>query len=126
MKNHHSFLFILFLILFSQKLIAQNSETDSTTSHLLIEKGIALHDDGKYDEAIKIYSSISKCDPNYWWACYETALSNYDLTNLELALNKCRESENLNPDNVGTLSLTGSILDDMGKTGEAISRLFRS
>jgi len=123
MKTPAIFLFILFLFLFSQRLSAQNSETDSTTSHLLIEKGIALYDDGKYDEALKIYNSVSKCDPNYWWACYETALTYYDQHKLEIALSKCRESEDLNPENSSTLSLTGSILDDMGKTSEAIEYL---
>jgi len=123
MKKLISFAIILFLFSFSQKLIAQNSETDSTSSHLLIEKGIGLHDEGKYDEAIRIYNSISKCDPNYWWACYESALSYYDLDKPETALSLCRESEDLNPENAATAALTGSILDDLGKTTEAIAYL---
>jgi antitoxin component YwqK of YwqJK toxin-antitoxin module/Tfp pilus assembly protein PilF len=123
MNKQLFYFIILFFFLFSQKLIAQNSGTDSTNSHLLIEKGISLHDEGKYDEAIRIYNNISKCDPNYWWACYESALSYYDLGKPETALSLCRESEDLNPENAATVALTGSILDDLGKTTEAIAYL---
>lgn len=120
MKKHLSFLFILFFVLFTKISFAQNSETDSTTSHLQIEKGIALFDENKYYEALAIYNSISKCDNNYWWACYETAMLYYNQGKLEAALIKSRESEDLNPENVSTLSLIGSILDDIGKTEDAI------
>jgi uncharacterized protein len=123
MKKQLSFTIILFLILFSQKILAQNSETDSATSHFLIEKGIGLHDEGKYDDAIKVYNSVSICDPNYWWACYESALSYYDLGKPDIALSKCYESDELNPDNVATVALIGTIMDDRGQTTEAISYL---
>jgi uncharacterized protein len=123
MKSLNSITIILFLVLFSLKLTAQNSETDSTSSNQLIEKGIGLFEEGKYDEAIKIYSLISECDPNYWWACYESALSYYSLDKLETALSKCHEAEDLNPDDVATISLIGSIMDDLGQTTEAISYL---
>ncbi len=120
MKKLISFSIILCLFLFSQKLIAQNSETDSTSSHLQIEKGITLFDEGKYDEALAIFNNVSKCDPNYWWACYETALVYYNQDKLEASLAKIRESEDLDPQNVETIALIGSILDDMGRTSEAI------
>ncbi len=123
MKMRISILFITILILFSTNLSAQISEADSTTSHLQIEKGIALFDEGKYDEALSIYSKVDKSDPNYWWACYETALSYYNLNKLDAALQKCQESGNLNPEDVATIALTGSILDDMGKSAEAIEIL---
>ena len=118
MKKYLSLLFILFQL--STNLFAQYSETDSTTSHLQMEKGIALYDQGRYDEALAIYNSISECDPNYWWAGYETALLYYNQDKLGAALAKCQESEDLNPNNIGTMSLKGSILDDMGRTQEAI------
>lgn len=126
MKKHLSFTIIIFLILFSQKLLAQNSETDSTTSHFLIEKGIGLHDEGKYDDAIKLYNSVSICDPNYWWACYESALSYYDLGKPDIALSKCHESDELNPDNVATVALIGSMMDETGHTAEAITYLVKA
>lgn len=123
MKKYLSFTIIIFLIFFSKILIAQNSETDSTTSHFLIEKGIGLHDEGEYDDAIKLFNNVSACDPNYWWACYESALSYYDLGKLDIALSKCHESDELNPDNVATVALIGSIMDETGQTIEAISYL---
>ncbi len=118
MKKYLSLLFILFQL--SINLFAQNSETDSTSSHLQIEKGIALFENGKYDEALAIFNKVSKCDPNYWWACYETALLYYNQDKPEASLAKCLESDDLNPENAETITLKGSILDDMGKTGEAI------
>ncbi len=123
MKMKISILFIAILVLFSTNLSAQNTKVDSANSHLQIEKGIALFDEGKYDEALAIYSKVDKCDPNYWWACYETALLFYNQDKLDAALQMCRESGNLNPEDVATIALTGSILDDMGKTAEAIEVL---
>lgn len=123
MKMKNAFLFFVILILFSSNLLAQTTEIDSTTSHLQIEKGIALFDAGKYDDALAIYNKVEKCDPNYWWACYETALLYYNQNKLALSLAKCRESADLNPGDIATIALTGSILDDMGKTSEAIELL---
>jgi len=120
MKKQVLFFIIYFLVFFSQRLIAQIPDSDSTSSHLQIEKGISLYDDGKYDEALAIFSKVSTCDPNYSWACYESALTFYVKGNLESALAKCREAEDLQPNDVATISLIGSILDDMGKTSESI------
>jgi hypothetical protein len=36
-----------------------------------IRRGVALHDAGKYDEALKLYDSILKDYPNSAWARYE-------------------------------------------------------
>lgn len=120
MKKQHFVLVILFSILFFQKVIAQVPGSDSTTSHIQIEKGISLYDEGKYDEALAIFNKVSNCDPNYSWACYESALAYYSQQKLEAALAKCREADDLKPEDVATISLIGSILDDMGKTSEAI------
>ena len=120
MKKHLPFIIIIFSFLLSQKAIAQISEPDSTASHIQIEKGITLYDEGKYDEALAIFNKVSICDPNYSWACYESALTYYVQENLDAALAKCREADDLKPDDVATISLIGSILDDMGKTSEAI------
>ena len=118
-----SILFIAILVLFSTNLSAQTTKVDSANSHLQIEKGIALFDEGKYEEALAIYSKVDNCDPNYWWACYETALLYYNQNKLDAALQKCQEAGNLNPDDVATISLSGSIRDVMGKPAEAIEIL---
>ena len=82
MKMKISILFIAILVLFSTNLSAQTTKVDSANSHLQIEKGIALFDEGKYEEALAIYSKVDNSDPNYWWACYETALLYYNQNNL--------------------------------------------
>jgi uncharacterized protein len=123
MKSFFSVSVILLFTLLSPRLTAQTSETDSTSSHLQIEKGIALYDEGKYDEALSIFGQVSDCDPNYWWACYESALTLFETDQKEKALAKCLESADLNDDNVATHALIGSLLDDLGRTDEAISIL---
>jgi antitoxin component YwqK of YwqJK toxin-antitoxin module/Tfp pilus assembly protein PilF len=126
MKKRLSFVIILFSFLFSHKAISQNSGSDSSTSHQLVEKGILLHDEGKYEEAIALYDRISKCDPNYPWALYESALSYSALDQPETALSKCRAADDLQPGKVTTVALMGSLLDDLGKTDEAISYLTKA
>ncbi|KIC93538.1 tetratricopeptide repeat protein [Flavihumibacter solisilvae] len=41
----------------------------------IIEDGIKLHDEGKYKEAIDLYSKVNRSDTNYVYALYELALS---------------------------------------------------
>ncbi|SHG14427.1 toxin-antitoxin system YwqK family antitoxin [Flavobacterium defluvii] len=67
-------LLFLSLILFSKNY----SQTDYTfvyNADSIINKGARLHDQKKYDEAIKEYKKISKWDPKYLTAQYEIALT---------------------------------------------------
>jgi antitoxin component YwqK of YwqJK toxin-antitoxin module/Tfp pilus assembly protein PilF len=41
----------------------------------IMQKGVQLHDDGKYKEALAEYDKIPVGDSNYVWALYESALS---------------------------------------------------
>lgn len=68
------FLLFLFLILFSKNY----SQTDYSfvyNTDSIINKGVNLHNEKKYDEAIKEYQKITKTDPKFLTAQYEIALT---------------------------------------------------
>ncbi|KAF2517647.1 toxin-antitoxin system YwqK family antitoxin [Flavobacterium foetidum] len=67
-------LLVFFLVSFSKNY----SQTDYAfvyNNDSIIKKGITLHNNKKYDEAIKEYQKISTIDPKYLTAQYEIALS---------------------------------------------------
>lgn len=67
-------LLLCFLVSFSKNY----SQTDYAfvyNNDSIIKKGISLHNDKKYDEALKEYRKISKVDPQYLNAQYEIALT---------------------------------------------------
>ena len=71
MKNY-------FLYLFTLSVFFSYSQTDYTAVYNyedIIKKGIAMHDQKKYQEAITEYDKISKLDPKYFTAQYEKGLS---------------------------------------------------
>ena len=87
----------------------------------IIQQGIDLNDNGKYDEAIRMFKRVSTYDPSYAWACYEAALTYDNQNNYTAALQKCQESLVLNPADVQTCILKGSLLDEMTRRDEAIN-----
>jgi len=92
-------------------------------SAALIEQGIELYDNEKYDEAQALFGRISLCDPNYAWALYELALCHWQQGEKEEAYAKCLEANRLSPHDVAVIATIGSLLDEMGKTEEGISWL---
>lgn len=123
MRTNFLCILTVFFVLISLNLSAQTSANDTTSSRAIINRGTALHDEGKYDEAIKLYNSINKCDPSYALACYETALSYFDQGKTNEAYAKAKEADDLEPGSINTVSLIGSLMDDMGQTNEAVSYL---
>lgn len=63
----------------AQSAISQRDYTFVYQNDSIIKAGTILHDDEKYNEAIKEYEKISKSDPQYARAQYEKALSLYQL-----------------------------------------------
>lgn len=94
-----------------------------SSSSAIINRGIELFDNGTYEDAIEIFKQVSLYDPNYSKACYETALAYDNLGKGELALQKCQEALDLEPENVQFSVLRGSILDELGRFDEAITCL---
>jgi uncharacterized protein len=100
-------------------------QTDSIppSGNVIIQRGIELFDNGKYDEAIKTLKQVSPCDPSYPKSCYETALIYDNLGKSDFALQKCQEALDLDPKDVQICILKGSILDELGRRAEAIKWL---
>ena len=102
----------IFLNLITFRIYGQ--ENIYISSDQFINEGIGFHDKGEYDNAVKSYQKVSKCDPNYEIACYELGLTYYYADKYEQALSKCKEALSLNYDRAFVYSLIGTILDDMG------------
>ncbi|MGQ1889590.1 tetratricopeptide repeat protein [Thermophagus sp. OGC60D27] len=61
---------LLVLLIFTQPTNAQQQSSEE-----IIEKGIKLHDEGKYQEAVQQYHQINENDSNYVWMLSELALT---------------------------------------------------
>lgn len=65
-------------------------QTDQSQSDL-IKKGISLHDQGKYDNAIEKYKQALKLNPQNVWALYEMAYSYSTLGDYNKSIEACSE-----------------------------------
>ncbi|MBK7214801.1 MAG: hypothetical protein IPH88_16205 [Bacteroidales bacterium] len=118
----NTILFVLFL-LFSISVAAQSESSARAASHELITKGIGLYDEDDYKGALAAFNQISPADPNYAWALYEKALCYKQMDSLDVAYELCSKSYDLNKEDVAVTTFLGSLMDDIGKTGESIKFL---
>ncbi len=91
----------------------------------LIEKGIALHDERKYKEAIEVYNEALKIEPESMHTIYEmslTYLALRDYKNASLLSTKVINSKNTDL-LVGAYGVKSESLTELGKADEAISLL---
>jgi len=87
----------------------------------LLKQGIAFHDLGNYDEAIKIYKQVLEINPDNLSAIHEIAFSYYSKKDLENSLKYgIIGLQYSSPERYQFYTITGNVLDDMGKTEEAI------
>lgn len=113
--------FLLIQFVGVKYLYAQNSsDSISFSGDEIIKQGIELFDNGKYEEAIKVFQKVSPCDPNYSRACYEMAYSYDNLGDFKTAFQKCKEAIALDSTDVQVFIMKGNLLDKLGRSKEAI------
>lgn len=115
--------FALLSLLLAASVSGQQNDTTYWTGYQLVEHGIKLYDKGNYEESLRFFKQVSKCDPEYANACYESAMAYENTKEYALGLLKVNEADSLQPDNVGTITMKGSLLDDLGRQSEAIDLL---
>jgi antitoxin component YwqK of YwqJK toxin-antitoxin module/Tfp pilus assembly protein PilF len=120
-----SILISLLALVVSFSAVSQTGQSALDQSTSLVERGIELYDNNEFHKAIEVFDSVSPCDPNYAWAIYEKSLCRWQLDENDEAYRLCREAHALNPSDAAIAITLGSILDDLGKTREAIDS-FRS
>jgi tetratricopeptide (TPR) repeat protein len=112
-------LLLLFaLFLFTGSLFCQEDVDE------LVKKGIKLHDDGNYIQAIKTYRDASKLAPERPDIYYEISYSYYKLNEFDSALfySNIAIEKSTSPDEIIIATLMkGSALDCLERTDESIS-----
>ncbi|TRZ41632.1 tetratricopeptide repeat protein [Robertkochia solimangrovi] len=87
----------------------------------IIDKGIALHDEGDYESAIQMYEKALEIDSTSSLAHYEMAFSYFNTKNYVKAEEHCRKSMALDDKNMMvSYIILGNSLDMQGKPEEAI------
>lgn len=116
MKKNIYFTFLsLFLFL---SISAQDSVGE------LVSKGVALHDQGKFDQAISAYKTALKMDKNSTLAMYEMAFSYMEKGDYKNAVKWSSKVIKKKEDNMlASYIINGSALDMMGKTKKGIEVL---
>ena len=97
-------------------------------SDSLIQQGIKLHDEGKYREAIEVYSRIMPGDSNYVTSLYEQALAYKADSQYAKAIEYCEQALKVKQEfglHPRIYSVYGSTIDVMGNP-ERAHRIFDS
>jgi len=112
-------LIIFFLLFTTLTIYAQPS------SEKLIRQGVALHDKGRYKEAITCYEEALKVNPNSMSAIYEMSLSYLHLKDYEKALRYSTRviTANFQPLLMDAYIVKGTSLANQNKIADAINLL---
>jgi tetratricopeptide (TPR) repeat protein len=87
----------------------------------LVRSGVALHDQGKYDEAIAIYREALAENPSNTEALFEISYSCFTKNDLDEALRWATEGTRYHSKHLPLFYLNiGNVLDNQGKPDEAI------
>jgi Tfp pilus assembly protein PilF len=108
---------------FSQKIAkpAQTAEPCTDTQKALVEVGVGLHDAGKYDEALRKYQQVVEDNPSCTIALYEMSFTYQKMGDNTRALETALSGAKYKSNELPLFYLTiGNVLDDQGKSDEAI------
>lgn len=113
------------LVLVFSLLFLSISGFSQATIEDIVDEGIALHDQGDYEQAIATYKKALEIDPQSALANYEIALSYFNKGGYDEAITYADVVINQNQDHlIGAYMIKGSALDMVGKTDESI-KLFK-
>ena len=117
-----SILFFLSVIVFNLNLSAQRELNNPLlNSATVIDKGVALHDQGKYKEAIAAYLQVPASDTNYTRVLHELILSYYNDSNFVAAEQYARLALERFPENSQEwYAMLADVYDDSKRVDEAL------
>jgi len=116
MKTYHKFLLIILFIAYGPVAFGQTKDD----AKALLKEGIALHDAGKYDEAIAKYKEALKIDPEYSSAYHEISYSLFSSGRGKEAIAYLEKLLALDPKSGGAYDMLGSIYDDDKQPDKAV------
>ena len=117
-----SFFLVVFLVSTMGRTAFGQEKNPLINSGELLKKGYALHDEGKYKQAIALYTQINRSDTNYSEALYELSLSYYADSQFSTALDHAKLGLSLYPEKTTNFSLSAAnALDNLKRTDEALS-----
>ncbi len=111
---------IIFFLLFTTLTIYAQPSSDK-----LIKEGVALHDKGRYKEAIACYEEALKVNPTSMSAVYEMSLSYLHLKDYDKALKFSTKviTANFQPLLMDAYIVKGTVLANQAKIADAINTL---
>lgn len=117
-------IFSAFCLAVSAQKISKPTLTPKETTDAqkaLIQEGIALHDQKKFDEAIKKYETVVAENPDSTLAIYELALSYFNKPDKKKALETALRGAKYKSEHLPLFyNIIAGVLDDQGKSDEAL------
>ncbi|MCO4294497.1 hypothetical protein NF867_16665 [Solitalea sp. MAHUQ-68] len=118
------FTFCCCLLFFVKISYSQNSRPEifPVNSREVIEEGIKLFDEDKFDEALSKLKQVSKSDTNYVWSLYERALTHNAKEQYDQTIKLCEEGISYHTYNdLSFYCLMGTAYDYLNQTDKALT-----
>lgn len=127
MKFCHTVVFLLLCssLSFCADILPAPDQTPSLTNQEerpLIDQGIALHDQGKFDEAVAKYKEVLAKNPKNILAIYEMTFSQFSAKKYDEALKSGTDGARYKSEYLPQFyMMIGNSLDELGRTDDAIT-----
>lgn len=122
MKHIYFLITGLFLLAGIQKIYCQDS-VNAYNSSWKIDKGVKLHDEGSYKEALDIYNTININDSSYFRALVEKSLSLLKLKKYKETVDICEEALRITTEKSPNIYVhLATALEELGNVEEALKK----